>query len=139
MRKVQFAALALSAVLALFVGVWAYVFPQSFYDVFPGIPGPWVSVDGPFNEHLVRDVGGMYLALAAASIAGLIWRSPVAYRLLGIAWTVFGALHFLYHVLHLDHMTPVDAVGEVISLLVSLLLGVILLLPAGTDRKAVTQ
>ena len=139
MRKVQFAALALSAVLALFVGVWAYVFPQSFYDVFPGIPGPWVSVEAPFNEHLVRDVGGMYLALAAASIAGLIWRSPVAYRLLGIAWTVFGALHFLYHVLHLDHMTPVDAVGEVISLLVSLLLGVILLLPAGTDRKAVTR
>ena len=139
MRKAQFAALALSAVLALFVGVWAYVFPQSFYDVFPGIPGPWVSVDGPFNEHLVRDVGGMYLALAAASIAGLIWRGPVAYRLLGIAWTVFGALHFLYHVLHLDHMTPVDAVGELISLLVSLLLGVLLLLPGGTDRKSVTR
>ncbi|MDN4596840.1 hypothetical protein [Leifsonia virtsii] len=139
MRKAQFAALALSAVLALFVGVWAYVLPQSFYDLFPGIPGPWVSVDGPFNEHLVRDVGGMYLALAAASVAGLIWRSPVAYRLLGIAWTVFGALHFVYHVLHLDHMTPVDAVGEAISLLVSLLLGVILLLPAGADRKAVTR
>ena len=37
--------------------------PQSFYDDFPGLGRAWVSVDGPYNEHLVRDVGALNLAL----------------------------------------------------------------------------
>lgn len=123
----------MSALLALFVGVWAYFLPQSFYDSFPGVLGSWVSVDGPFNEHLIRDVGAMYLALGGASIGCLVWRSEVAYRVLGIAWTIFGALHFAYHAFHLSHMPVVDAVGEMVALGVSLLLGVLLLIPG---RKA---
>ena len=39
------------------VGLWAAVAPQSFYDDFPGAGRHWVAVDGPYNEHLVRDVG----------------------------------------------------------------------------------
>lgn len=46
------------------VGVWAQFFPQMFYDQFPGF-GVWVAGDGPFNEHLVRDVGGLNLSMAA--------------------------------------------------------------------------
>ncbi|KQZ83257.1 hypothetical protein ASD56_13180 [Microbacterium sp. Root166] len=133
MRRIHAAAAALSALLALFVGVWAYFFPQSFYDSFPGVLGSWVSVDGPFNEHLIRDVGAMYLALGGASIGCLVWGSEVAYRVLGIAWTIFGALHFAYHAFHLSHMPVVDAVGEMVALGVSLLLGVLLMMPA---RKA---
>ena len=133
MRRIHAASAALSALLALFVGVWAYFFPQSFYDSFPGVLGSWVSVDGPFNEHLIRDVGAMYLALGGASIGCLVWRSEVGYRILGIAWTIFGALHFAYHAFHLSHMPVVDAVGEMIALGVSLLLGVLLLIPARKD------
>ena len=133
MRRIHAAAAALSALLALFVGVWAYFLPQSFYDSFPGVLGSWVSVDGPFNEHLIRDVGAMYLALGGASIGCLVWRSEVGYRILGIAWTIFGALHFAYHAFHLSHMPVVDAVGEMIALGVSLLLGVLLLIPARKD------
>ena len=52
--------------LGAFVGVWALIAPQSFYDAFPSIGfGAWVGVDGPFNEHLIRDVGALYLALVA--------------------------------------------------------------------------
>lgn len=129
-RRIHAAAAALSSLLAFFVGVWAFFFPQEFYDSFPGALGSWVSVDGPFNEHLIRDVGAMYLALGGASVGSLIWRNEAVYRVLGIAWTVFGALHFAYHALHLHHMTIVDAVGEMISLGVSLLLGVVLLIPS---------
>jgi len=128
-RRLHAAAAALSALLACFVGVWAYFFPQSFYDSFPGVLGSWVSVDGPFNEHLIRDVGAMYLALGGASIGSLIWRSELAFRILGIAWTIFGVLHFAYHALHLSHMPMLDAVGEMIALGVSLLLGIVLLIP----------
>ncbi len=47
------------------VGAWAALAPRSFYDDFPGGGRHWVAVDGPFNEHLVRDVGTLNLALAA--------------------------------------------------------------------------
>ncbi|MHC2998472.1 hypothetical protein OB08_04125 [Microbacterium sp. HJ5] len=125
--------------MAGFVGVWAYFFPLSFYDSFPGVLGSWVSVDGPFNEHLIREVGAMYLALGAASIGSLVWRSALGYRILGIAWTVFGVLHFAYHALHLDHLPAVDAVGEMVALGVSLLLGILLLIPAREARATATQ
>lgn len=130
MRRVHFIALTVSALLAFFVGIWAYFFPQGFYDSFPGVLGSWVSVDGPFNEHLIRDVGAMYLALGAASIGGLIWRNEIAYRVLGLAWTVFGLLHFLYHAFHLQHMPVAGAIGEMVALGVSLLLGILLLIPS---------
>lgn len=140
MRRIHIAALALSTILALFVGLWAYLAPQSFYDSFPGVLGSWVSVDGPFNEHLIRDVGAMYLALGAASIGGLVWRHPISFRLLGIAWTVFGTLHFAYHALHLEHMSLESAIGEMVALGVSLLLGITLLIrdraDAGTRADA---
>ena len=52
--------------LGAFVGAWALAAPRSFYDGFPmpGLLGAWVASDGPYNEHLVRDVGSLYLALA---------------------------------------------------------------------------
>ena len=134
MRRVHVIALAASALLALFVGIWAYFFPQTFYVSFPGVLGAWVSVDGPFNEHLIRDVGAMYLALGAASIGGMIWRNEIAFRVLGLAWTVFGLLHFLYHAFHLAHMPVSDAIGEMAALGVSLLLGILLLIPSREER-----
>ena len=138
MRRLHILALGFSALLGLFVGGWAYFAPHSFYDSFPGLLGSWVSVNGPFNEHLIRDVGAMYLALAAASVGGILWRNEVVFRVLGIAWTVFGALHFLYHALHLAHMSLESAIGEMVALGVSLLLGVVLLIPerpSGSPRR----
>jgi len=129
MRRLHLIALTASSALGLFVGRWAYFAARGFYDSFPGVLGSWVSVDGPFNEHLIRDVGAMYLALAAAGIGGLIWRDAVVNRVLGLAWTLFGALHFAYHALHLGHMSMESAVGEMVALGVSLLLGILLLIP----------
>jgi hypothetical protein len=129
MSRLHPAALALSAALAFFVGGWAFFAPRSFYDSFPGVLGTWVSTDGPFNEHLIRDVGAMYLALGVASVGGLVWRSTAVYRVLGLAWTVFGALHLGYHATHLDHVDATSAVGSIVSLSISLALGVVLLIP----------
>lgn len=130
MQRIHTAALALTAAIAFFVGGWASFAPASFFDSFPGVLGQWVATDGPYNEHLVRDVGAMYLALGAASVAGLAWRSPAVTRVLGLAWTVFGALHLGYHATHLDHLAPDAAVGTVVSLTLSLGLGIVLLIPA---------
>jgi hypothetical protein len=126
---VQFVALIGTVLIAAVVGVWAYVFPQAFYASFPAVLGEWISQDGPYNEHLIRDHGGQYLALGLASASGLIWRSQVAYRLLGVAWTTFGILHFAYHVTHLSHMSPADQVGQTIVLAVAVVLGIGLFVP----------
>ncbi|HXD61435.1 MAG TPA: hypothetical protein VN619_05880 [Lacisediminihabitans sp.] len=122
--------LAITAALGIFVGVWAAAFPDSFYSEFPGLGFIWVAVDGPFNEHLIRDVGGLYLAIAAATLLALFSRELAATRAVGVAWTVFGVLHLSYHASHLAGMSETDAIGELLSLSVSLVLGIILLLPA---------
>lgn len=56
------------------IGIWAQFWPQSFYNDFPGLGRAWVRIDGPFNEHLIRDVGGLNLGLGLAAIFAL--RSP---------------------------------------------------------------
>lgn len=112
---------------ALYVGPWAAFAPRSFYDAFPGLHQVWVGVDGPFNEHLVRDVGGLYLALAAAGLVGLLVRDRSTTLLLGSAWTVFGVIHLSYHLHHLGGFDAVDVVGNVVALGGTLLLALHLL------------
>ncbi|WP_402465962.1 hypothetical protein [Isoptericola aurantiacus] len=135
----QTAALGASIVIAAVVGVWSYALPQEFFDHFPSVLGEWVSQDGPYNEHLVRDHGAMYLALGAASVAGVVWRTRVGFRLLGVAWTVFGILHFAYHVTHLGHMSTSDAVAQTVVLGVAVVLGVLLLIPPRPHVSSVRQ
>ena len=124
--RTQRAALLISVAIGLAVGLWAVVGPRAFYDSFPGFGRTWVADDGPFNEHLIRDVGALYLGLAGASLASLWTRDT---RVAGVAWTIFGVLHLGYHVAHLGDMAAIDAVGNVVALGLSLLVGVALLLP----------
>ena len=112
---------------ALYVGSWAAVGPRSFYDAFPGLHRVWVGVDGPFNEHLVRDVGGLYLALAVAGLVALLRQETVATLMLGGAWTVFGTVHLTYHLHHLGAYGAIDVVGNVVALGGTLLLALDLL------------
>jgi hypothetical protein len=137
MTVLQRTALVITAALGSVVGIWAYGFPREFYDTFPGLLGHWIDLDGPFNEHLIRDVGALYLGLTAASVAVLAIRRAAVLPVIGVAWTVFGVLHFGYHVTHLAGLSAADAVGNVVSLCVTLLLAIVLLLPA--RRRAAGQ
>ncbi len=108
--------LGLLAAGALVVGAWALLAPASFYDGFPGFGRAWVAVDGPYNEHLVRDFGGLQLAMAVVSAAGAAnGRAPIA-RAVGAAWLVFSLPHLAYHVAHLDLYGPVDVAGNLVAL-----------------------
>jgi hypothetical protein len=125
--------LPLTAILGLYVGVWAEFFPRSFYASIPGFGLHWISMNGAYDEHLIRDVGSFYLALTATSIAGTIGRTAIPGRVAGLGWTVFGVFHFAYHITHLMG-SAVDIAGNVIGLGLSALLGIALLFPAHTRQ-----
>jgi len=123
--------LGVLTVLGTGVGAWAAALPRAFYDAFPGpFFGAWVGADGPFNEHLIRDVGALYLALAAVSLYGAVSRSTAAGRSAGIAWIVFSIPHLLYHLGHLQALSPFDAVAEPIALALTVVLPIPLLIPS---------
>lgn len=119
----------LLAVSAAYVGVWAAAFPVSFYNDFPGPRKNWVSILGPYSEHLVRDVGALYLALLVLSVWA--WRRPTAdaMRVTGGAWLIFNSIHFLWHMLHLEMFETIDKIGNAVSLGGVLVLSILLLLP----------
>jgi hypothetical protein len=107
---------------ALAVGVWATFLARSFYDDFPGFAREWVSVDGPFNEHLVGDVGGLNLALAVVTGAAAIWLTRELMITACLAWLAYSIPHLVYHFHHLE---VYDAAGDQIATMVSLSLGVV--------------
>jgi hypothetical protein len=96
--------------------------------------GTWISTDGPYNEHLVRDHGAMYLALGTAGVYAFARPSPALVRGLGVAWTVFAVLHAAYHLGHLDHLAPREAIGLTVALVTAVLLGAAMAFPLPTRR-----
>lgn len=114
--------LGLVAVGYVWVGGWALAAPRSFYDSFPGGGRAWVRVDGPFNEHLIRDVGALNLAVATVLVAAAWWGGTRLVRVASVAALVWGLPHFLYHLGHLD---PLPSTGDRIANAVSLGLSVV--------------
>ena len=129
--------LAIVAIGYVGVGAWAALAPRSFYDNFPGGGHQWVSADGPFNEHLVRDVGTLNLALAAVAIAALVRPGRYLVQVIAGATLVYSAPHFLYHLFHLDPFGSSDKVLLVGSIAITVIAPVLLLIHArGTDRTS---
>lgn len=115
---------------SLVVGLWAQAFPRSFYDDFPGLGRVWVAVDGPYNEHLVRDVGGLNLGLAFVAVLALVTGSVLVARAAGGAALLFGVPHLVYHASHLDPFDAVDTVALLGSLTMAALAALLAAAPA---------
>jgi hypothetical protein len=123
--------LGVLAVMGLEVGVWALFAPRSFYDDFPGGGRSWVSADGPYNEHLVRDVGAFNLAVALVVILAFVWMERRLVIAAAVAVAAYGIPHATYHLAHLDRFDGSDAVGVGVATALQPLLALVLLaLPA---------
>lgn len=95
------------------VGAWAAFTPRSFYDDFPGLGQIWVAVDGPYNEHLVRDVGALNLALAVVSICALLTLARATIVASALAWLAYGIPHVIYHARHLGAFDTGEAMAVI--------------------------
>lgn len=133
---VQRAILGYLTLSGLLVGVWATLFPQSFYDDFPGLGRIWVAVDGPYNEHLVRDVGQLSLAMSLVSGVAAFTMVVVLVRVAAAAWLVNAVPHFVYHLRHLDTYDTFDQVGNVLSLGLLAALPIVVLVLSFRPRRA---
>jgi nucleoside-diphosphate-sugar epimerase len=114
-------------VSAFGVGVQAEFFPRSFYDDFPFGRG-WVAMDGPYNEHLIRDVGALNLALLVLTLGAIFVGSRAISRIAAVSWLVYSAPHLVYHLRHLTmSMSGVDKVGIVVSLSIPVVAAIVML------------
>jgi hypothetical protein len=109
------AALGFLFVSAAAIGLTAALLPRTFYDDFPFLAS-WVELLPPYNEHLVTDVGGLYLGFAVlfAWAAWTLERTLV--RAVCVAWLLTAALHLFFHAGHLDNFSTADAIAEIASL-----------------------
>jgi hypothetical protein len=115
-ERIQRLTLALIALFMLPTAIQATFAPESWFDDFPLGRG-WVAAEGgAYDEHLVRDVGVLFLALIVAT-AWSVWRRGEAMTIIAIAWLIQGVFHAGYHIGHLDGLGTADQVGLVGSLI----------------------
>ncbi|HKJ35826.1 MAG TPA: hypothetical protein VKA36_04595 [Solirubrobacterales bacterium] len=109
-----------AALLALggtqaFLGLYALISPLGFYEDFPLGRG-WVAALPSYSEHLVRDIGGLFLLSGAVLIAAGIY---LGRRLVAIAlgsFLLFSVPHTLFHYLNFEPYETADVIINVIGL-----------------------
>ncbi|HEU4906407.1 MAG TPA: hypothetical protein VFT19_09890 [Solirubrobacterales bacterium] len=108
-------ALAILVLSAASIGLTATLAPQAFYDDFPFLRH-WVDLLPPYNEHLITDVGGLYLGFTVL-FAWAAWTlQPTLVRAGCSAWLLTAALHLLFHATHLESFETGDAIAQIASL-----------------------
>jgi len=125
--------LAILAFAALSVGLPATFAPGTFFDDYPFFSS-WVGLLPPYNQHLVTDVGGLYVGFGFLFVWALIKPSRQLILPLCIGWFVAQALHFLFHLEHLEGFGTADAIAQTVGLA---LITLIPLIPISilADRK----
>jgi hypothetical protein len=108
-------ALLLLCGYCLFIGFVAAAAPHAFYDDFPFL-AHWVDKLPPYNEHLITDVGGLYIGFAV--VVGLAaWRLQRDLVIAACAgFLTVSVPHLLFHATHLGGFGALDAIAELTSL-----------------------
>ncbi len=99
-------------------GFYALFAPRSFYDDFPLGRG-WVEALPAYNEHLVRDVGSLFLATAVFLAAAAIWLERRLVIVALVSFLVFSVPHTIFHLLNLDGISTGDAIAESVLLVLT--------------------
>lgn len=118
--------LTLEGVGLLSTALWPLISPRGFYDNFPGGSYHWIDINGPYNEHFIRDFGALNLAVLIV-VAYAAWKlTPSLVQAAGLALIAYGTPHVIYHLGHLDVYKSGDKIPAVAPLIVQILGGVLL-------------
>ena len=96
-------------------GIYALFAPRSFYDDFPAGRG-WVEALPAYNEHLTRDVGALFIATAVVLAAAAIGLERKMVLVALVSFLAYSVPHFVYHAFNLEPYGTGDAIGNVVSL-----------------------
>src|SRR5919109_374660 len=107
-------------------GAWALLAPRSFYDDFPGGGKAWIAAYGPFDEHLVRDVGGLLLATSLAMLVAAVIMDRRVIAVVVSTSLIFDASHLAFHASERGTLTNRDYAVNVVllALIVLIKLGI---------------
>jgi hypothetical protein len=118
---------------AAWIAVWALAAPRSFYDDFPGTSS-WVAPLGPYDEHLVRDVGAFELALAGLAVFAFVTLDRRLVQATLVAFLVSGLPHFVYHATATEPLSTADNVLSLAGLSLGVIVPLVLLPMTRTSR-----
>ncbi len=132
------AGMAALAAPNIVIGAWAALAPRGWYDTFPSSGSPWISPDGPFNEHLTIDAGAGLLLLGVL-LLGAAFAGRTARRVALIAALFHAVPHVRYHLANpLPDGSTFDQVAST-GLLVVQLVAMIALLVADREPAEVAE
>lgn len=130
--------LALLAWPALMLGVWATFAPRNWYENFPGIGQSWIAIDGPYNQHLIGDVGALNLALFSVTAVALVKLDSLLVRTTAAAWLVYSVPHLLYHATHSDPYESGDLIAALGGLAMNVGIPIVLIVMARPTKQSDT-
>lgn len=94
--------LGINLVTLLPLAIWPLASPRGFYDNFPGGAYHWIDINGPFNEHFLRDFAALNAALVVVLTFALWKPTQALLQAAGLAIAVYALTHAIYHLSHLD-------------------------------------
>ena len=112
--------------IQLLNGIWITISPTSFYEDFPLGRG-WVEALPAYNEHLMRDVGALFMATGVLLIVAGFFLERRLTLISLVVWLLFAVPHTVYHLFNLEPYGTGDAVGNAIALAATVLLPAYLL------------
>jgi hypothetical protein len=115
------------AVVQAITGAWALAFPASFYSDFP-LPGRhWVSLLPAYNEHVIRDFGGLGLGFAVMFAVAAVTADRLLVRAALSGYLVYAVPHLVFHLGHLAPFSTADAIAQITGLAGAVVLAVAVL------------
>ena len=119
--------IAALAAAQLAVGGWIVLAPRSFFG------WRWVSLDEPYNAHLLLDVGVFNLALGVLLALAAGYGQRLLSRVALLAFLTYSAGHLAVHATHRDGFTATEVAELLVVLALGVVLPVVLLLGAGRN------
>ena len=117
------------------LGLYALFFPRSFYEDFPLGLG-WVEALPAYNEHLLTDFGGLFLATAVVLLAASVRLERRWVVISLVAFLAFSVPHTLWHALNLEPYSTGNAIGNMVALLATVLLPIGVLFLVARESRA---
>jgi hypothetical protein len=126
--------LALGVPIAL-LAAWALIAPHGWFDNFPGGGRHWVAALGPYNEHLARDFGSVYLGLGLLLVYAGLTLDRLLVQAALVMLLIFSVPHFAYHLTQLDKLPTGDNVANMLTLSATVVLPIVLLALSTRSRQ----